>query len=324
MAEEENTKPLSKRAIRKNTYWAKLDKALDEYKNLLIVGVDFVGSNQLQQVRLALRGRCEFILGKNTMMRKIIREKIEANPKLEGLLTYIKGNVGFVFCKDGEDINKIRKEILTFIVPAGAKTGVIAPCDVQIPAGPTGLDPGQTNFFQTLNIATKISKGAIEITNDVKLITKGEKVSASAVALLNKLNVKPFTYGITVDVVYEDGSTYSAEVLDLSEDDLLDKFLGSCSLLAAVSFQIGQVNTVTLPHSLGKAFKLICALTINSEYMFDELKAVKEAVAAGPGPAAGGADAPAAAAAVVEEEEEEEAAPAMDMFGGGDDDAADY
>jgi len=323
---EENDEPvvqLSKRKIRKNTYWGKLDKALDEYKNALIIGVDFVGSNQLQQVRIALRGKAEILMGKNTMIRKIIRDKMETNPALEGLLPYIKGNMGFAFCKAGNSINDIRKKIKEFVVPASAKTGVLAPVDVRIPAGPTGLDPGQTNFFQTLNISTKISKGAIEITNEVHLVQKGEKVSASAVALLNKLNLKPFSYGIEVTTVYEDGAVYDAAVLDLSEDDLINKFCGAANALSAISFQIGQVNTCTVPHSFGRAFKMLCAICIDTEYMFDELKAAKEAAAAGPAPAAGGA-APAAKAAVVEEEEEEEAAPAMDMFGGDDEPAADY
>jgi large subunit ribosomal protein LP0 len=309
--EEEAPVMLSKRKIRKNTYWAKLDKALDEYKNMLIINVDFVGSNQLQQVRLALRGKCELLMGKNTMIRKIIREKMEKNPALEGLLPFIKGNMGFAFCK--ADLNETRKKILEFVVPAAAKSGTLAPVDVKIPAGPTGLDPGQTQFFQTLNISTKISKGAIEITNEVHLIKKGEKVSASAVALLNKLAIKPFMYGIEVPTVYEDGSVYDASVLDLSEDDLIDRFCGAANFLSAISFQIGQVNSCTIPHSFGRAFKMLCAVCIDTGYMFDELKEVKEAIAAGP--ATGGAGVAAAPAAAAVEEEEEEEAPMADMFG---------
>jgi len=54
------------------------------------------------------------------------------------------------------------------------------------------------------------------------------------------------------------------------------------------------------------------------------LTVIKELLANGPAPAAGGAT-DAAAPAAVEEEEEEEAAPAMDMFGdGAEEEAADY
>ena len=64
-------------------------------------------------------------------------------------------------------------------MPAGAKAGVIAPIDVKLPAGPTGLDPSQTNFFQTLNIPTKIVKGTIELTTEQTVCQAGKKITAS-------------------------------------------------------------------------------------------------------------------------------------------------
>lgn len=322
----EAPKELSKKKQRKNAYWAKLESCLQEYKNCLIIGVDFVGSKQMQQVRLATRGKAIILMGKNTIIRKVIRDNAEKNPKLEELLPYIKGNMGFVFTNG--DLNEVRKIVTGFKVPAAAKVGVVAPIDVVVPAGPTGLDPGQTSFFQTLNISTKIVRGTIEITNEVSLCKVGEKVSASAVALLAKLGQKPFEFGITVDQVYEDGSVYDAKVLDLGQDDMIAMFCRAVSKLAAISFEIGEINAATVPHSFGRAFKTLCAICINTDYVFEEFKLVKEMLE-NPGAfaAAGGDDdgASAAAAAAPEPEEEEEEAPAMDMFGGDDDEEeADY
>lgn len=315
-------KPLSLKKQRKNAYWAKLESCLAEYKNILIITVDFVGSKQMQNVRLAIRGRGQVLMGKNTIIRKVLRENIEKNPKLESLLPYIKGNMGFVFTND--DLNEIRKVVTDFKMPAAAKSGVIAPIDVVIPPGPTGLDPGQTSFFQTLNISTKISKGTIEITSEVRLCQAGVKVTSSAVALLAKLGIKPFMFGINVNTVYEDGSVYDAKVLDLEQSDLIQMFCGAVAKLAALSFEIGEINAATIPHSFGRAFNTLLAIALETEYEFEEVKAVKEMLAnPGVGAVAAGGDAPAAAAAVVEEEEEEEAAPAMDMFGG-DEEEGDY
>jgi large subunit ribosomal protein LP0 len=309
----------NKKWVRKSAYWIKLNSALDEYKNILIIGVDFVGSNQMQQVRIALRGKGIVLMGKNTIIRKVFRERAEKNPALEGLLPYVFGNIGFVFTNG--DLNALRQIVTANKVPAGAKSGVIAPIDVVIPPGPTGLDPGQTSFFQTLNIGTKIVKGSIEMTVASKVCTKGEKITASAVALLNKLNIRPFEYGITVDTVYENGATYSVKVLDMGDNDLVNMFTSAASRLAALSFALGYVNQVTLPHSFGRAFRTICAIALQTDYDFDELKAVKEAIA-NPGvsaPVAGKADDKKAAVAVKapEPEPEEEAAPAVDLFGGG-------
>ena len=73
-------------------------------------------------------------------------------------LPQLVGNVGLVFTKG--DLSAVRKEIESFKVGAPARVGLVAPIDVIVPAGGTGMDPSQTSFFQVLNIATKINKGA--------------------------------------------------------------------------------------------------------------------------------------------------------------------
>jgi large subunit ribosomal protein LP0 len=313
-------KELSDKKKRKVVYWNKLEAAFNEYKNILVITVDFVGSKQMQEVRMAIRGRGVVVMGKNTIMRKVIRENLEANPKLAALLPLIKGNMGFIFTND--NFAQLRKEVTSFKMPAAAKSGVIAPVDVVVPAGPTGLDPGQTSFFQTMNVSTKIVKGAIEITSDVRLCFKNEKVTASAVALLSKLNIKPFEYGIMVNTIYENGEVYDAAVLDLSEDDLVQFFCGAVAKIAAISYELGEINETTLPQSFGKAFMLLAAVALSSDYDFAEMEDVKKAMEGAAAAGSAGNDTSAAAAVVEEVVEEEEAAPAVDLFGG--DDGGDY
>jgi len=230
----------------------------------------------------------------------------------------VRGNIGFVFTNG--DLNEVRKIVTENKVPAGAKAGVIAPIDVVIPPGPTGLDPGQTNFFQTLNIGTKIVKGTIEIISAAKVCTRGEKISSSAVALLNKLNIRPFEYGIVVSTIYENGSVYDVKVLDMGADDLGNMFVAAANKLAAISFALGQINQATVPHSFGRAFKALVSVALASDYNFDEIKEIKDMLA-NPGAFAAKPAATASAAAPVakapEPEPEEEAAPAVNLFGGG-------
>ena len=71
-----------------------------------------------------------------------------------------------------------------------------------LPAQNTGLGPEKTSFFQALAIPTKITKGTIEILNDVKLITFGDKVGASEATLLQMLKIYPFSYGLVVQQGY--------------------------------------------------------------------------------------------------------------------------
>jgi len=259
-------------------------------KNVLIVGVDNVGSLQMQKVRIALRGKAIMMMGKNTLMRMIIREKMVANPKLEALLPFIRGNMGLIFTND--DLSKVRTIVTEYKVPAGAKAGTLAPTDVFVPPGPTGLDPGQTAFFQALNIATKIVKGSIEIVNQVHLIKKGDKITSSAVALLSKLDIKPFFYGITALSVYENGSVYPAEVLDITQDDLLAKFMNGVGKLRALSLAANWPSELTLSYQIANGFRKLLALSLATNYTFKESEAFIKAAAT-----AAAAPAPAAAAA---------------------------
>jgi len=284
---------MSERRLRKEKFVVKLKEAVNEYKNVLIVGVDNVGSNQMQKVRIALRGKGVVVMGKNTLIRKILRDMIEGEKltKLEALLPLVVGNMGFVFTN--ASLPEVRKLILDNKVPASAKSGSFAPADVFIPPGPTGLDPGQTNFFQALNIGTKIVKGAIEIVNEVHLIKAGDKVTMSHVAMLDKMNIRPFFYGFKVTDVYEDGTVYSSDVLDMDQSALLGKFLNGVRRLAAISLAIGYPTAASVSHSLNHAFKNLIAISLQTEIEFAESKKFKDYLA---NPGAFAAAAPAAAA----------------------------
>jgi len=280
------------RRERKEKYVAKLQHLINEYKNVLVVKVDNVGSNQIQKIRGALRGIAVVLMGKNTIIRKVLRENVVANPKLETLIPLLYGNVGFIFTN--ANLNQTRKIIQENKVPAPARVGTMAPNDVIVPGGSTGMDPGQTSFFQALNIATKIVKGAIEIISEVLLIRKGEKVTASHVALLDKLNIRPFSYGMIVTDVYEDGTVYAASVLDMSQEDLYAKFFASVRKLAAVSLAISYPTLAALPYFIGNAFAKLVALSVETDYTFEKAQKFKDFIA---NPSAFAAAAPAAAAA---------------------------
>jgi len=258
----------------KSNYFSKLIALLDEYPRCFMVGVDNVGSKQMQKIRIALRGHAEVLMGKNTMMRKAIRGHLENNPALEKLLPHIKGNVGFVFTK--EDLTEIRQIILDNKVAAPAKAGAIAPIPVMIAPQNTGMGPEKTSFFQALNIPTKISKGTIEILNEVKLLAAGDKVGASEATLLNMLNVSPFTYGLIIEQVYDSGTVFEPSILDITDDDLRKRFMEGVVNLACVSLAIGYPTVASAPHSIANGFKNLLAVAAVTEIEFKEAETIKE------------------------------------------------
>ena len=262
------------KAAWKANYFIKVVQLFDEFPKCFIVGADNVGSRQMQTIRTSLRGIGVVLMGKNTMMRKAIRGHLENNAHLEKLLPHIKGNVGFVFTKG--DLAEVREKLMQSKVRAPARAGAIAPCDVIIPAQNTGLGPEKTSFFQALSIPTKISKGTIEIINDVPILKPGDKVGASEATLLNMLNISPFSYGLAISQVYDSGSIFSPEILDIKPEDLRAKFLSGVQNLAAVSLEIGYPTIASAPHSIANGFKNLLAIAATTDVEFKEATTIKE------------------------------------------------
>merc|ERR1719150_3030031 len=245
---------------------------------------------------------------------------------LEKLRASIAGNIGFIFATQCglDDIREVLKKHTRL---SAAKSGQLSPVNLNLPAGPTGMDPSQTNFFQALNIGTKIVKGQIELISEFPILKTGDKVSPSAAVLLNKLGIKPFEYGMEVSDVFQDGSVFAAAVLDISDSVLIQKFMARISNMAAFSRELGIPTEAGLPHMFGNAFRNIAALVADIDFTFKEVEEVKKFLAdpdayaaANPvaaAPAAGGGGGAAqkeeAKAAVVEEEEEEDMD--FDLFG---------
>jgi len=258
----------------KANYFSKLVQYLEEYPKCFIVGADNVGSKQMQQIRIGLRGTAVVLMGKNTMMRKAIKGHVEKNPALEKLLPHIRGNVGFVFTN--AELSDVREKLLENKVQAPAKPGAIAPMDVIVPAQNTGLGPEKTSFFQALAIATKISKGTIEMINDVHILKEGEKVGASEATLLNMLNISPFSYGLQVQQVYDSGTIFEPKILDIKPEDLRERFLAGVRNVAAVSLAVGYPTVASAPHSVINGFKNLLAVAAATDVTFKEAETVKE------------------------------------------------
>jgi len=258
----------------KSKYFIKLLTALDEYDKFFIVGVDNVGSNQMQQIRISLRGSAEVLMGKNTMMRKVLRGRLDQNPTLEKVLPHIVENVGFVFTK--EDLPEIRDKLLANQKPAAAKAGAMAPKDVFVEPITTTLGPEKTSFFQALNIPTKITRGCIEILTQTKMCIEGERVGASEATLLAMLNIMPFSYGLEVKMVYDNGSLYHPSILDITDDDIRARFVEGAAIVTMVSLGIGYPTKTSVPHMVTNAFRNLLAIALETDYTFKEAAELKE------------------------------------------------
>jgi len=133
-------------------------------------------------------------------------------------------------------------------------------------------------------------KTQIEIVTDKRIIAKGQKIEGSHAALLDKLKIRPFNYKMHVKKVYDDGSVFNPDVLDITADDIRKKFQQAISNLASISLASGYITKPAVPHLLANAFKNLAAVTFDSDYSFKQADRLKEAAKnAASAPAQGGA-----------------------------------
>lgn len=333
----------------KSARWEDFQEACLKYTKVLFVEVDNVTSKQICIMRKQLRAiGAKMIMGKNTHFKAAIADITlepdqrkpdyeerknrfggwKPRPHLNVIRDQLTGNTGMIFTNG--DLSAIKTILDTQVREAPAKVGSIAPKDVIVPPGPTGMDPKQTQFFQALNIATKIVKAQIEIVNPVTVIIEGDKISPGQAALLDRLKICPFEYKMNVKS-FLDWSTATkespaklvdAKVLSITNEQILGHFTAGANNLTSISLASGYVISSATPHMIINAFKNLAGAAIAADYGFSQLDALKSAAKAGPAPA-GGAAAPAggaAAAAAPKEEEPEEDVDMGDLFGGGDDD----
>ena len=104
---------MSKRE-RKDEFSEKLRELFSKYSKIIIVGADNVGSSHMQKIRVSLRGKGVLLMGKNTMIRRVIKNDYK---QFEAVLPHIFENVGLLFTNS--DLSELRDIIneqkVTFI-----------------------------------------------------------------------------------------------------------------------------------------------------------------------------------------------------------------
>jgi large subunit ribosomal protein LP0 len=215
-----------------------------------------------------------------TVIRKCIRDNLGTNRSLDALLPHVKGNVGFIFARDWVDLADLRTRVEAVHTWVPAKAGAVAPCAVVVRRGLTHMDPGRTAYFAMMNIATKISRGTIEIINDVTVLAAGARVTASHAALFQALELKPFAYRLVVRSVYVDGGEdHPVSVLDITEDDIVARLRQGIADVAALSLRLGRPTAASVPYALAGGFRQLLAVSLATDYTFPQAASIKQLLA---------------------------------------------
>ena len=232
-------------------------KAVSELKNLLkskkttlLADISNIPGSQYQSISKKLRGKAVVKLPKKNLFIRSI-EEMGKKGMLE-LKNQFKGSMAVLF--SDLDSYDLAAELLKIKSPAKAKTGQIAPTDIEVPAGPTDLTPGPAiSELGALGIQIMIKVGKIEI-KEAKIVAKeGKPINQGAAEMLGKLNILPFTIGFSPISSYDSAEDKIYTEINIDVEGTVAALMEAYGRALPFAVQIGHYNSQTMPLMVQKA-----------------------------------------------------------------------
>jgi large subunit ribosomal protein L10 len=184
---------------------------IESYESVGVVNIAGIPSRQLQDMRRDLHGTAELRVARNTLLSRALDE-VDAG--LEELTDYVSGQVGLIGTNDNPF--SLFKSLEASKTPAPIGAGEIAPNDIVIPEGDTGVDPGPfVGELQSVGADARIQEGSIQVLSDSTVLETGEAVSQDLANVLNELGIEPKEVGLDLRAVFADGVLFEPEELEL-------------------------------------------------------------------------------------------------------------
>ena len=253
---------------KKRLMYQEMMKFPKEYRALAISNLNKVRASQLMQLRKKFRGDIKLRVVKNKVVLRAF-EKIGDVPRLPEFSNRLEGQCLLLFT----NTNPFRLNLLfdknKIFLPA--KGGDIAPTEIIVYAGNTGITPGPVlSEFKEANVPTKIDQGSIWVIKDTRVARPGDQISQKLASLLSKLGVKPIEAGISVSCALADGLLFTEQ--DLRID--LDAFVKEVAKGAFDGLNLAIVCSYLTPETVGplilQAGHEALNLSVSVGYITDE------------------------------------------------------
>jgi len=188
---------------------------IESYASVGIVGVTGIPSRQLQNMRRDLHGSAEVRMSRNTLLRRALEEVDEG---YEDLADFVSGQVALIGTNDNPF--GLYQQLEASKTPAPINAGEIAPNDIVIPEGDTGIDPGPfVGELQQVGAEARIMEGSIRVTADSTVLETGEEVSDDLANVLGELGIEPKEVGLDLRSVYSEGVLFEPDELAIDVDE---------------------------------------------------------------------------------------------------------
>jgi large subunit ribosomal protein L10 len=222
---------------------------IDSYQSVGIVGVAGIPSRQLQAMRRELHGSAAVRMSRNTLTTRALEE---VDDGVEALTEYVSGQVALVGTNDNPF--GLFKQLEASKTPAPINAGEVAPNDIVIPEGDTGVDPGPfVGELQTVGASARIMDGSIKVTEDSTVLEEGEVVDDDLANVLVELGIEPKEVGLDLKAVYSEGVLFEPDELEIDVDEYRADVQSAAAAARNLSVNAAYPTAATAGALLAKA-----------------------------------------------------------------------
>ena len=259
--------------LNRSSYPEKKVKLYDDLQNLAksynviaLSKMTKVRSAQLMSIRKKFRNDIKILTIKNKVAQRSFEKIFDDVKGLEFLNHELEGQCALMFT----NISPFKLN-LTFDknkIFLAAKGGDIAPNELVIPAGNTGINPGPVlSEFKESKVPTRIDQGTIWVSKDTVVAKPGDVISQKLAALLSKLNIKPIEAGIAVNFAISEGLEFKEKDLKIVIEEYVQDLVRSYQEALALSVEAAYFSKETMPLILIKAKQHDVSLSSESGYI---------------------------------------------------------
>ncbi|MDO8624662.1 MAG: 50S ribosomal protein L10 [Candidatus Diapherotrites archaeon] len=197
-----------------------IQKLIDQYPVIALADIQGFPAALFARLRKKLHGKAVVKVCKTQVIKKALLASSKKDSELKDKLANM---TAIIFT----EMNPF--ELYAFLKKnkgsTNAKAGQIAPDDILVPAGDTGLPPGPAlSDLKAAGLPVKMMGASIHVSADTIVAKKGQPISAPVAGTLSKLNIKPIHVGLNLIAVLEHQMLYPASVLDIDETKVFEQF----------------------------------------------------------------------------------------------------
>ena len=244
---------------------------VERYDAVGIVGVEGIPSRQLQSMRRDLHGSAEVRMSRNTL---VVRALEAVNDGVEQLTEHVAGQIALIGTNDNPF--GLFQQLEASKTPAPISAGEVAPNDIVIPEGDTGVDPGPfVGELQQIGADARIEEGSIQVLSDSTVLSAGETVDADLENVLSELGIEPKEVGLDLKSVYSEGVLFPPEELEIDVDDYRADIQSAAAAARNLSVNAAYPTTQTAPTLIatatGEAKSVALSAAVESPDVVDDL-----------------------------------------------------